>query len=290
MLFHVSSHLEYEVKFPSSLILNIHAQRNSGQTILEESFTVTPNIKAEEFPLDNGMNRFLRMETGDEKKIVIDYAAIVECTFDILPTSELDATTISELDPTAIPFLFPSRYCQSDLLDRLAWDLFGKIAKPYEKVNAIVDWIHKNVEYVRGTTTAITSAYDTVTQRTGVCRDFAHLGIALCRALDIPARYVSAYAYQLDPPDFHAVFECHLGGRWILFDATRLAPLNGLVRIGVSRDASDGAVACIFGEAQCTAMNVSCMLVEGQTFTPLAKTHLLRRDIPLESSHAAATD
>ncbi|CAN5591733.1 transglutaminase family protein [soil metagenome] len=282
MQFQVLSHLEYEVIFPSSLILNIHAQRNSEQTILEERFTVTPNVKTEEFLLDNGTSRFIRLETGDEKKIVIDYAAIVECTYDVLPAGEMDAMTISELDPTAIPFLFPSRYCQSDLLDRLAWDLFGKIAKPYDKVNAIVDWIHNNVEYVHGTTTSITSAYDTVTQRTGVCRDFAHLGIALCRALDIPSRYVSAYAYQLVPPDFHAVFESHLGGRWILFDATRLAPLNGLVRIGVSRDASDAAVASIFGGMQCTTMNVECKLVDGQTFTPLAKTHLLRPMWPAE--------
>ena len=84
---------------------------------------------------------------------------------------------------------------------------------------------------MRGSTNSDTSAYDTVTQRAGVCRDFAHLGIALCRALNIPARYFTGYAYELDPPDFHACFECYLGGRWMVFDATRLAHLNGLVRI-----------------------------------------------------------
>lgn len=290
MQFHVLSHLEYTVKFPSNLILNIHAQRNSGQTILEENFTVSPNVKTEEFLLDNGTNRLIRLQTGDEKKLVIDYAATVECAFDVIPAGEMDIATIGDLDPAAIPFLFPSRYCQSDRLGRLAWDLFGKIPKPYDKVNAIVDWIHNSVEYVRGSTDSATSAYDTITQRTGVCRDFAHLGIALCRALNIPSRYVSAYAYQLDPPDFHAVFECHLGGRWIVFDATRLAPLNGLVRIGVSRDASDAAVASIFGQVQGTAMKVDCQLVPGQTFTPLERKHLLRRGISLESNHAAATD
>lgn len=290
MQFHVSSHLEYAVKFPSSLILNIHAQRSYGQTILEECFTVTPNVKTEEFFLDNGTSRFMRLETGDEKSLVIDYAATVECAFDVIPAGEMDPRTVGELDPTAIPFLFPSRYCQSDRLGRLAWDLFGRIAMPYDKVNAVVDWIHGNVEYVPGSTTSVTSAYDTVTQRTGVCRDFAHLGIALCRALNIPSRYVSAYAYQLDPPDFHAVFECYLGGRWVVFDATRLAPLNGLVRIGVSRDASDAAVASIFGQVQGTAVSVECRLVEGQTFTPLARKHLLRRGISLEPDHVAAAD
>ncbi len=290
MQFQVSAHLEYVVKFPSTLILNIHAQKNFGQTILKESFTVEPSVKSEEFVLDNGANRYMRLETGDEKRLVVEYAATVECAFDVISAGEMDLTTIGELDPTAIPFLFPSRYCQSDRLGRLAWDLFGKIRKPYDKVNAIVDWVHDNVEYVRGSTNSATSAYDTVTQRTGVCRDFAHLGIALCRALNIPARYVSAYAYQLDPPDFHAIFECYLGGRWIVFDATRLAPLNGLVRIGVGRDASDAAVASIFGQVEGTVMKVDCQLVPDQTFTPLARKHLLRRGISLESNHAAAPD
>ena len=77
---------------------------------------------------------------------------------------------------------------------------------------AINEWIHENVEYVRGSTNSVTSAYDTVTQRTGVCRDFAHLAIALCRALNIPARYFTGYAYELEPPDFHACFECYIGG------------------------------------------------------------------------------
>src|SRR4026209_2982055 len=108
----------------------------------------------------------------------------------------------------------------------------------------------------------MTSAFDTVTQRTGVCRDFSHLAIALCRALSIPARYFSGYAYQLDPPDFHACFEAFIGGRWSLFDPTRLAPLNGLVRIAMGRDAADASIATIFGRMLCTAMSVRCELLD----------------------------
>jgi transglutaminase-like putative cysteine protease len=290
MLFHVASHLEYTVKFPSTLILNIQAQGGSGQTILDEKLTVSPKLPTEEFLHTNGLNRYVRLETGDAEKLSIDYTATVECAFDVIPSDEMDHTTVGDLDPSVIPFLFPSRYCQSDRLGRLAWDLFGKVANPFDKVNAIVDWIHNNVEYVPGSTDSGTSAFDTVTQRTGVCRDFAHLGIALCRALNIPARYVSAYAYQLVPPDFHAVFECHLGGRWIVFDATRLAPLNGLVRIGVSRDAADSAVCSIFGSVQGTAMTVDCQLAPDQTFTPLGRRHLLRRGISLDATHAASAD
>ena len=99
-------------------------------------------------------------------------------------------------------------------------------------------------------------AADTATERAGVCRDFAHLGITFCRALGIPARFVSAYAWQLDPPDFHACFEAYLGDRWYLFDATRLAPTNGLVRIGTGRDAADTAFATVFGAVQLNNLDV----------------------------------
>ena len=95
--------------------------------------------------------------------------------------------------------------------------------------------------------TAQTSAYDTFSLRAGVCRDFAHLGITFCRALGIPARFVSAYGWQLVPQDFHAVFEAYLGDRWYLFDATRTAPLDGLVRIAVGRDAADSAFSTFYG-------------------------------------------
>lgn len=283
MRFLVSGQLEYEVKFPSTLILNIHAQRTSSQTILEEHFTVEPYLKVEEFLSDNGENRFVRLETGRKKQLSIQYSATVECSHELISANGIDHTPVANMDRRVIPFLFPSRYCQSDKLGRLAWDLFGKIANPYEKVVAIVDWIHDNVEYVRGSTNSETSAYDTVTQRTGVCRDFAHLGIALCRALNIPARYFTGYAYQLDPPDFHACFEAYIGGRWMVFDATRLASLNGLVRIATGRDAADAAVASIFGRVNGTRMQVDCQLAPSQKFVPLTKKQLARKGVTLEA-------
>ncbi len=99
----------------------------------------------------------------------------------------------------------------------------------------------------RGSSHGSTSAYDTFTTRAGVCRDFAHLGITFCRALGIPARFVSAYGWKLEPQDFHAVFEAYLGGRWYLFDPTRLSPPEGIIRIGVGRDAADTAFATWYG-------------------------------------------
>jgi transglutaminase-like putative cysteine protease len=202
-------------------------------------------------------------------------------------------TPVADLEASTVPYLYPSRYCQSDQLGRLARGLFGAIANPHERVVAITDWIHDNVDYVRGLTTWNTSAYDTVTQRVGVCRDFSHLGIALCRALNIPARYFAGYAYELQPPDFHACFECFIGGSWVVFDATRLAHLNGLVRVGTGRDAADASVASIFGNVTCTSMQVSCTLGQGQQFQPIDRPHLDDQGVALEppvAEPASGTD
>jgi transglutaminase-like putative cysteine protease len=103
-------------------------------------------------------------------------------------------------------------------------------------------------------------AFDTVTERVGVCRDFAHLGIAFCRALNIPARFAAGYAYQLNPPDFHAYFEAFLGDRWYLFDPTRLVAKDGLIRIGTGRDAADISFATIFGPVSMEEMVLSVHL------------------------------
>lgn len=286
MQFHVSCRLEYDVAFPSTLILNIHPQRHSAQTIVEERLTVEPRAKVEEFSIDGTDNRFIRLETGKRKQLVVTYQATVDCNYRFHDAGEIDPMSIAEMDRSAIPYLFPSRYCQSDRLSRLAWDQFGAIANPYEKVAAITDWIFKNVEYVRGSTNSETSAYDTVTQRTGVCRDFAHLSIAFCRALNIPARYFSGYAYQLQPPDFHACFEAYVGGRWLIFDPTHLAHVNGLVRIGNGRDAADAAVASIFGRVNCRLMQVDCQLAPGQHYAPLGKKQLKKRGVSLDAAQA----
>jgi transglutaminase-like putative cysteine protease len=286
MRFKVSCYVEYDIGFPSTLILNIHAQRNTSQSIIDERFVVEPRLKIDEFMADDSANRFVRLETGRKKHLSIAYEATVDCEYQVITASKIDYTPVVEMDRKAIPFLFPSRYCQSDRLGRLAWDLFGKVANPYEKVVAISDWIHDNVEYVRGTTNSETSAYDTVTQRTGVCRDFAHLGIALCRALNISARYFSGYAFELEPPDFHACFEAYIGGHWLIFDATRLAHLNGLVRIGNGRDAADAAVASIFGRVNIKKMSIDCQLVPGQKYFPLDRKQIGRKGVSLAVNKA----
>jgi transglutaminase-like putative cysteine protease len=152
-----------------------------------------------------------------------------------------------EIPPETMIYTLPSRYCQADLLAEMAEREFGALQPGGGRVMAIADWVRRHVEYRHGSTNSLTSAYDTATDRVGVCRDFAHLVIAFCRALGIPARYVSAYALELDPPDFHGYAQVYLGGLWYNVDATYDGVRPALVPIAIGRDAADVAMTTLYG-------------------------------------------
>lgn len=285
MQFQVATELHYPVQQRSTVILNVHALETPTQSVVREHFHIEPRVQREEFLSVTGENRYVRIDTGAAKHLKISYSATVDIRPRIVREKDIGGVAIARLPRSVIPYLYPSRYCQSDRLGRLAWGKFGKIEKPYERVVAITDWIHANVEYLYGETNSATSAFDTVTQRAGVCRDFAHLGIALCRALSIPARYFSGYAYQLQPPDFHACFEAFIGKEWYIFDATRHAPLNGLVRIATGRDAADASIASTFGSVQCGRMTVSAECLD-RAFTPLTHRQSKHKAVSLDSAVA----
>lgn len=269
MKFKVHSQMQYQTFSESTFIFNIHALRTGNQTVLEETLSINPYNRLEEFTAINNPNRFVRLEIPQNTAFTITYNAIVDTHCTVINYEEnVDNTPIGHLDGDVIPYLFPSRYCQSDKLQRLAFNMFGRIDNIYSKVLAITEWIYENVAYLSGSTDSHTSAYDTISERAGVCRDFAHLGIALCRALSIPARYFTGYAYKLFPPDFHACFEAYINGHWIVFDPTKLVPLNGLVKIATGRDAADAAIASIFGNAIYTSIFVSCEAI-GNDFVPI---------------------
>jgi transglutaminase-like putative cysteine protease len=253
--FHLGCQLYYTIAQPSTLIWNVQIARVRGQNILQEELKLNPPIEVAEYisPLEG--NRYIRSNAiaGD---LQLSYRATVE-----LSQLEIAAQAAAEIPPANLPletlqYLYPSRYSQSDLLVGLANSEFGNIEPGYARVSAICDWIYSKVKYLSGSTDSQTSACDTARERAGVCRDFAHLGIAFCRALNIPARFVSAYAYRLEPADFHACFEAYLGDRWYLFDATRLAPIDGIIRIGIGRDAADVSFGTLFGEVRMDRMNV----------------------------------
>jgi len=248
--FKLGCRLQYRATEPVPFIFNIQAQTMPGQTVEDETLSITPGLDLDEWTMPESGNRYFRVNlpTG---ALALEYAATVDLILPLDDPSEVRELPPSALPLSALPHLYPSRYCQSDRLERFARSTFDGIDPGYSRVNSICNWINEYVAYEGGVSDAMTSAFDTVTQRAGVCRDFAHLGIAICRALGIPARDVSAYAYRLQPPDFHAVFEALLDGphgpAWYLFDPTRLADPAGLVRIGIGRDAAEVAFSTIFG-------------------------------------------
>jgi len=263
MKFEVFSELEYEVILPTTFIFNIQAIRNSNQSIIHESLITEPYFQPEEFTSANGETRFIRIKVTEEMPFKISYSATVDLNHKLIDhDQQLNNVAVDKLEGDVIPYIFPSRYCQSDKLQRLASKEFGNIGNVYAKVMAINEWIYANVEYMTGSTDSSTSAYDTLTERAGVCRDFAHLGIALCRALSIPARYFTGYAYGMSLPDFHACFEAYIGGDWLFFDPSKLAPPNGIVKIANGRDAADASVASIFGVTRFKSSKVKCESID----------------------------
>ncbi|HSI42241.1 MAG TPA: transglutaminase family protein [Xanthobacteraceae bacterium] len=256
MRFSLNSRLDYEVRSSTVFILNVEAAALRQQRILSESLVLEPAVSLDRHVESESGTRFVRavVEPGT---FSVSYQAEVQLDMHDADPASVGEVPVAELPLAVAPYLNPSRYCQSDLLARFAHREFGALPPGHARVTQICNWIYENVDYQRGTSNAETSAYDTMVLRAGVCRDFAHLGIAFCRALAIPARFASCYAWQLDPPDFHAVFEAYLGGSWYLFDPTRQAALQGLVRIGVGRDAADAAFATIHGDSEMKAMQVS---------------------------------
>ena len=251
MEFSVRSVLGYRVTAPTPFVFNIQASRFPGQVIVSETLTLQPALPTETWVMPESGNRYLRL-IAPPGGFTVTYAAKVRLDHPVEPVDQVHEVPPGDLPMAVLTHLYPSRYCQSDRLERFARRHFGGLPPGYQRVAAICNWIRDNVDYEAGASDALTSAYDTVSQRAGVCRDFAHLGIALCRALGVPARYVSAYAWRLRPPDFHAVFEAYLQGPsgpgWYVFDPTRMADPQGVVRIGVGRDAAEVAFCTQFGE------------------------------------------
>lgn len=273
MRFRVSSNLSYTLEGPATFFFSLKCIETRGQRILQEFLYINPEVSSDEFTIGVGMNRFTRIRPAGAGPLQVRYQADVETTVKVVEVSSLRGDSPETLVPEAVPFLFPSRYCQSDRLRQQAIDLFGHLQDPHSLAAGISDWIFDHVAYRSGTSNEQSSSVDTLEQRQGVCRDFAHLGIAFCRSMNVPARYVTCYSHLLNPSDFHACYEVFIGGTWYLFDPTRLAPLNGLVRIATGRDAADAAVCTIFGNPVLQSIEVICNSMDLQ-FTPITRDTL----------------
>ncbi|MCY7370050.1 MAG: transglutaminase family protein [Polaromonas sp.] len=248
--------LEYQVGSPTHFWFNIEAAEHEVNRVVDERLSVSPSVQVRHFLHERTGNRSFRFDaTGGT--LSVHYRAQLELHPKPVPL-HLDEAAVTAVPDEVLRYLMPSRYCESDLLSRAAQQLFGQITPGIGRVRAVESWIHDSIAYLPGFSNSTTTAQEVFVQRAGVCRDFAHLGITLCRALNIPARLVVGYVHFAEPPqDFHAVFEAWLDGRWVLFDATRMAPLDRLVRVGAGRDAKDVAFATMFGGVFMTRKELS---------------------------------
>ncbi len=237
----VSCELAFDVIEPSEVVLQLVASETAGPVVterLEVSTDGEPALTTVELHGPHGARvHLVQSLTG---RLSIHYRS--EIAGDSSgPRGQLDPT----LDYARLVYLRPSRYCPSDHLVGFAVAEFGMGSTVRSRVEAITQWIRERTSYVAGSSSVHDSAEDTLLTGVGTCRDFAHLGIALCRAIGVPARFASVYAPGLYPMDFHAVFETLEDGRWITHDATDLAPRPAMVRIATGRDAADAAFASV---------------------------------------------
>jgi transglutaminase-like putative cysteine protease len=257
----VETVLEYEILAPTHFCFNIEAAHWPTQNIVSERLAVSSGVSVHSFTDPGSGNRFFRFDASPGP-LIVDYKADVE-VFSEHIDEHLPETPVSQVPDEIFHYLMPTRYCESDLLSAQAQQLFGNVEPGISRVRQVIRWIHDNIEYRPGSTTSTTTAQEVFTQRSGVCRDFAHLGITMCRALNIPARLVVGYVWFDEPPqDFHAIFEAWIGGRWVLFDPTGMAPVDRLVRIGTGRDAKDVAFSTIFGSFRLTRLEVIVFVLD----------------------------
>lgn len=246
--------ISFEASAPTPAIFMLRPRSGYGQWVTREEYLLEPTPPVTEYT-DSYGNLCQRMVVP-VGSFTIKSTACVETADAIDVDFSAPYVSAEAIPETVLQFLLPSRYCQSDQLGNLASDIVANATPGYEQVEVIRQWIHHNIEYQYGTSDASTSAVDTARSKIGVCRDFTHLGIALCRSLNIPARMVVGYLYQLDPMDLHAWFEAYVGDRWYTFDATQKAPRGNRITIAYGRDAADVALCTQFGPMQLLDMQV----------------------------------
>lgn len=246
--------LAYELDGDCEFMFLIHPVQHPSQTLVQEELRLEPGVAHRVFVDAHSGNRVLRLRAG-AGPLQLNYSAVVERHVDEVDR-DAPEWPVHELPDDVLRYLLTTRYCESDLLGPVAQQTFGSLPGGHARVSAICEWVREHVQYRIGSTTATSTARDVFVQRSGVCRDLAHLAITFCRALNIPARLVSGYAAFPDPPpDFHAVIEAYLGGRWVMFDPSGMAPVEQLVRLATGPDAKDVAFATIFGPARMVAMS-----------------------------------
>jgi transglutaminase-like putative cysteine protease len=282
--FDLSITLDYTVLTPSDFIFIIQPTNTPYQRVTWESLVTQPELEVAEEVHGHPANRHLRMH-AEPGPFQVKHDAIVDLVHHFALPADLRETPIAELPAQVLQYIYPSRYCQSDRMMDVARAEFGAMAPGYQRVEAIRQWVQSRTKFQIGSSHPGTSALDTYECGAGVCRDFAHLMISVCRALNIPARLATGVDYGADPAlgptDFHCYVEAYLGDRWYVFDPSGISPRMGLLRIGTGRDASEVAFATIFGTVQWTMPKIT-IRADGDALSGIVE--------PFRHDYAVSTD
>lgn len=260
MKLEISASLNYRLSEPVDLMLQIEAANGHGQHVLDSSLDVgTPEFVAR-VPAADGICEPIWLRA--EGRLRAEYRARVEIDRRDTDFRSLAAVPLHRLPAEAIPYLNESRYCPSNKFHAFVERRFGD-HEGGAKIGRMRDWIESRFTYTSGSSTSETGALDSFVERRGVCRDYAHVMIALARAAHIPARMASAYALRVAPQDFHAVAEVFLDGDWHLVDATGMASASEMARICVGRDAADISFLTAYRDIEFVSQSVKVERVGG---------------------------
>lgn len=249
----VGYELQYELPQPTPMILNLHVHFSRAADLLRPDHMVSlPAVPM--FAYRDSFGNWCTRLTAPRGRFALSSDAVVSDSGFVEPTSPgAREHAIAELPDDALVFLLGSRYCETDRLSEIAWRMFSATPPGWTRVQAICDFVHAHIRFGYEHARPTKTAWDAYTERAGVCRDYAHLAIALCRCLNIPARYCAGYLGDIGVPasaapmDFAGWFEAYLGGEWRTFDPRNNTPRIGRVLIGRGRDAADVAIATTFG-------------------------------------------
>jgi transglutaminase-like putative cysteine protease len=251
----------YETQAVTPMLLLIKPRFDSWQQVREEQLIFDPPLSSVEYEDYHGnLVHRLSLPPGRTRIFHDCFVGVPSLREDAGVVDDL--ASVDRLSPDLLRYTLPSRYCDSDRLLNFSFQLFGQLPNSLARIQAICNWVHRNIEYRFGSGLPTTSATDIITQGFGVCRDFAHVAIALCRTFNIPTRYVTGYvpdvAYQDPgtPMDFHAYFQAFIGGRWQTFDARFNEPRVGRIKIACGQDAVDGAFSTVYGAANLLSFRV----------------------------------
>ncbi len=251
---HVGSDITVRAAHDCPIVAMLRPASGLAQWLSSETYVFDPWVPTAEF-VDVYGNHCQRMVVPRGlMRLRVEATVETEALLAVAPWAPF--TLVQNLPDNALQYLLPSRYCPSDTLETRARQIVGDASPGYRQVDAIRAWIHERIEYRYGASDASTDAAATLQRGAGVCRDFAHVGMALTRAMRIPARMVVGYLFGLDPMDLHAWFEAYVGDRWYTFDATQGLPRGARVVVGYGRDAADVAFISNYSRLETVAMKV----------------------------------